>query len=170
MKYTLITLIIIGLFGLTLESEARRNRKIEVQGALKIELNAVLKATDQLHGSIVKQDEQGVEASLKALVKHIDRAHKRSALAKSERPHLLKILNAARTQLEITQNSRGRTRQGSLKSAFEQLVQLAKVFKLDTYRIFFCPTDRSVWLQKGWKPFNPIHPQRYKNCGKLVRG
>lgn len=143
--------------------------KIEVQPALRLELNAVLEATSDLQVACYHRDEKQIETALRSLMQHIDRATQKSNLAASDRPHLVKILSAAKSQLELSQMRQGEARAESLKEAFSQLVQIARVFKLDPYRIFFCPKDRAVWLQKGWTAQNPVNPDRYGQCGKLAQ-
>jgi len=146
-----------------------RYSKIPIKGILKSELNIILKSVNKLHTACVDKDEQRISTHLREIIANIDQARKRTALEKNQRTHLLKILLAAREHLVMTQNQNGEKRSKSLKGAFGQLVQIVKVFDLDKYRVFFCPKDNSVWLQKSWKAKNPIHPIKFKSCGQLVR-
>lgn len=157
------------LINLSSPSEARRFGKIDVEGPLKTELNNVLKAAIELHSACFDQDDQKIEASLSAVISSIDKASRHTDMAQDEKILLEKMLDSAKNQLEMTRMNQGDDRQDALKEAFNQLVQLAQVFKLDSYKIFFCPKDRSVWLQKSWKAQNPVNPDKYADCGKRVR-
>ncbi|MBT4760410.1 MAG: hypothetical protein HOO06_01825 [Bdellovibrionaceae bacterium] len=147
----------------------RPARKIDIKVPLKTELNNLLKATDALHTACYKQNEPHIEAQLKNVLHKITVAHQKSFVQKDQAMHLSKMLDAAKTQIQLAQMNLGEKRQANLKAAFRQLVQISKVYKLDPYRIFFCSKDKSVWLQKGWRAKNPISPQDHKNCGKLVK-
>jgi hypothetical protein len=166
-------LIIISCFltlGFSIDSQARRySSKIKIKPILKTELNKLLAATNDLHGACFRQNELRIEAQLKIVILKIKLAHQKTSLAKEPATHLNKMLEAARVQLELAQMNEGEKRQESIKQAFKQLVQIAKVYKLDNYRIFFCSKDKSVWLQKDWRAKNPINPENLKHCGKLVR-
>lgn len=162
-------LLILIVSTFLIEASARRSAPIDLQPALREELNSLLGATADLHEASFSQDDSRWESSLKNVLNHIDSAQKKSALAKAERPHLLKILRAARSELEISQMQTGEDRRASLQNGFRQLVQVAQVFKLNKYRIFFCPKDKSVWLQRAAVAKNPINPQKFGDCGKLVQ-
>jgi hypothetical protein len=143
--------------------------KIDVKGSLEKELNGVLKGTDNLHKSCLSKNSKQVDRSIRSLLENLKKAGQKSKLAKDQKPHLDRMLNAASSHLMMTLNRSGEKRRESLKEAFNHLVQIAKVYKLEEYRIFFCPSDKSVWMQKGYKPSNPIHPEKYGSCGKLVK-
>ncbi|MBX7232675.1 MAG: hypothetical protein K1X29_11375 [Bdellovibrionales bacterium] len=143
--------------------------KISVHGSLQMELNKVLKATDGLQKACITRNEKQIDRAIKILILNLNQANQKSNLAKDQKPHLSRMINAAINHLEVTLNRSGESRKDSLKEAFNHLVQIAKVYKLDEYQVFFCPLDKSVWLQKNNKPNNPINPQKYGSCGKLVK-
>lgn len=144
-------------------------RKIKLDSVLKKELNNVLKATDELHEACFNQDEPLISAKLRLTIKAIESANKKIVYADNQKIHIDKLLKSTKSDLEMFQMSKGRERQDSLKSAFHQIVTLVKTYKLDSYKIFFCPKDKSVWIQKGWKAKNPINPEKYGSCGRPVR-
>lgn len=163
----LISILSAVLFCVCLPAFAQ---KITVKEALRTELNGVLKAASELHKACVDQDPQKIATSVKNVIAKIDRANKKSVLAENQQTHLVKILNAAKEDLRLSQELSGTKRRDELKEAFFQIVQIVKVYNLDSYPVYFCGKDRSVWLQKGWgKPKNPIHPKKFSNCGQLVR-
>lgn len=144
-------------------------RKIKLNSVLKKELNQVLKATDELHEACYDQDEPLISAKLRQVIKAIDGANKKIVYADTQKIHLDKLLKSAKSDLEKSQMSSGKERKDSLKSAFHQIVTIVKTYKLESYKIFFCPKDRSVWIQKSWKAKNPINPKKYGSCGRPVR-
>lgn len=162
MKAFLLLIVVLSCLGFSA-------KKIEVNGTLKSDLNNVLKGASDLHGACFNQDEALIAAQLKKLVGYIDQARKRVSLEEIEKTHLEKMLHAAKGNLENSLTASGEDRENSLKGAFEQLVNLAKAYQLERYQIFFCYKDKSTWLQKGWRPQNPIHPKKYGKCGALVR-
>jgi hypothetical protein len=165
--YLFFSVIAVGLISPS--SEARRPiNKIKVQGELKTELNSVLKATVDLQESIFKDSDGKISQNIKKLVQKIDSASKKTHLAKEQKTHMLKMLTAAKTALEKSRRTTGADRHTFLQVTFKQLVGLAQTYQLDKYKIFFCPKDRSVWLQRGNKPQNPVNPGTLGTCGKPV--
>lgn len=163
------TIIVLALCVFAISNSYARRGKIKIKEALRTELNAVLKSTSDLHQACVKQNDEQVATSIRRLLINIERANKKSVLAANQQTHLVKILNAAKREFEMSQVMSGNERRKRLKSAFGQIVQIAKVYQVDRYRIFFCSKDRSVWIQKSWKAKNPVHPKQFANCGQLVR-
>ncbi|MCB0356461.1 MAG: hypothetical protein KDD40_05610, partial [Bdellovibrionales bacterium] len=158
------------IFLIPLLSLARiPTKRIEVNPAIRNELNIILQNTDQLHSACIEQDEGQIELSTKNVIKSIKRAAHNSARVQIEITHLVKVLNAAKDKLELSQNFSGQKRLDSLKEAFKDLVQIAQVYKLDHYNIFFCSKDKSLWLQKSSAPKNPINPEKFGKCGRLVQ-
>ena len=167
MKASLILHLILLLSSI---SEARiPSKRIEVIPAIRNELNIILQNTDKLHTACVEQNEGLIESATEKVISSLKRATKNSSMAQVQATHLVKILTAARDKLELSQNFSGNRRRESLKEAFKDLVQLAQVYKLERYNIFFCRKDKALWLQKSSKPKNPINPKRFGKCGRLVR-
>lgn len=125
--------------------------------ALTKELNLVLKAGDSVHHSLVAQNEELTDIGLRDLLKQLAHARAHLAIAKDyERPHLSRILDAAKEQFELSQAAYGQERRARLEEGFNQLVNLVRIYKVDKqYGIFFCPNDKSTWVQtgKGQYPF-----------------
>ena len=154
---------------LPLTTSARNFGSIQVEGPLRSELNKVLKATVELHSACIEQNDQRIKSSLSAVISSIDKAGRQASLAEDDRMLLLKMLDSARAQLQATRMNQGDLKIEALKESFNQLVQIAQVFKLDSYRIFFCPKDQSVWIQESLKAKNPVNPDKYADCGNRVR-
>lgn len=138
---------------------------------LVVELNMVLKATDSLHKSLISQNEEQVDLSLRDILQQIDRARTASRYAKPhEQRHLIRILEAAREQFELTQSSYGEERRLRLEEAYNQLVNLVRIYRVDpNYGIFFCAKDKTTWIQKGAKAQNPFRIDGNRSpCGMRV--
>lgn len=166
-------LMFVGSLCLMTHSHMASARKyykpMPLHEALTAELNSVLRASNEMHTAFFEQDEEKIEASVEQVLKSLNRAQQKSALAESQRPHLQKMLEATKEEMNEVKNTSGNDRKKNLKSAFEQLVLIAQTYKLEQYKIFFCPKDRAVWLQKSHQAKNPVHPKLYSKCGKLVR-
>lgn len=143
--------------------------KLNVEGALKSELNGLLQSASGLHLACVAQSDKRINENIRQVLTSIKSTAKKTSLAKDQKPHLTRMLDKSRQHLEASLSRSGDARRESLKEAFNDLVQIARFYKLDQYQIFFCPSDKVVWLQKGFQPRNPINPKKFGACGKLVR-
>ncbi len=135
------------------------------------ELNSVLRMGDAVHHSLVAQNEELTDIGLRDLLRQIARARTHLSYAKDyERPHLVRILDAAREQFELSQAAYGQERRTRLSEGFNQLVNLVRIYKLDkSYSIYFCPIDKSTWVQTGNKAQYPFPPAGNREpCGVRV--
>jgi hypothetical protein len=135
------------------------------------ELNLVLKAGDSVHHSLFAQNEELTDIGLRDLLKQIASARAHLGFAKDyERPHLVRILDAAQEQFELSQVAYGQERRARLAEGFNQLVNLVRIYKLDKqYGIYFCPSDRSTWVQTGTKAQYPFSQAGSREpCGLKV--
>lgn len=164
--------LILCLLGISGAAVAGPKALITLNSTLTKELNSVLKAGDSVHKSLVEQDEELTDIGLRDLLKQIAHARTHLQSAKDyEKPHIVRILDAAREQFEQAQTAYGKERGTRLEDGYNQLVNLARIYKLDKqYGIFFCPKDRSTWVQTGSKPqypFTPVGGSR-EPCGMKV--
>ena len=146
-------------------------RELPLAQPLTLELNLVLRAGDNLHKSLISRDEEQIEMGIRDILWQLDRAKAALSFAKMhERGHLVRILEAAQDQFEFTQRAYGEERRVRLISGYNQLVNLVRIYKLDrTYSIFFCPKDRTTWVQKGMHAANPFRlDQSHEACGIRV--
>ncbi len=164
----ILPVVLLGLVSLGSQA-SRRYPQIDPAPPLKIELNQVLKFASEFQKASYAQDERAFEASLSQLIGSIDRAWAKADLARDQKPHLTRILRSAKLQLQSSRNQLGTKRSQSVKEAFAQIVQLIQIYKLDSYRIFFCSKDRAVWIQTDSRAQNPVSPDRFASCGKLVQ-
>jgi hypothetical protein len=152
-------------------ARAGAKAELELPAPIARELNQVLKVSSSLHQSLVAQDEEQTELGLRDVIHELQRARKASEQFKPhERGHLLRILDAAQDDFEQTLSSSGTERTEHLEEAFNQLVNLLRIYRLDhAYGIFFCPKDRTNWVQKGDRAKNPFHTEGEREpCGMKV--
>jgi len=131
---------------------------ITLEPSLMTELNLVLKAGVTLHHSLIAQNDEQIDINLRDVIVELERAKSKSMIAKAhERSHLLRILDGAQEGFELSQSTVGEERTARLEGAFNQLVNLVRIYRVERgYEIFFCPKDRSTWVQRGSKAQNPF--------------
>ena len=84
--------------------------------------------------------------------------------------YIHRLLQGLKPQLEAVKTPNGK-RQRNIASINRSLTYMAHVYGLRKYAVFFCPQDRSVWMQdlgdakKG--KIKPLHLQ-HRSCGALV--
>ena len=144
--------------------------ELVLEPELTRELNSVLRSGDTLRQALVAQDDEQIDLAIRDLLQQLDHARGVSILAKPhERGHLVRILDSARERFEVAQTSFGQDRKSQLEEAYDQLVNLVRIYKLDRqYSIFFCPKDKTSWVQKGLKAQSPFHPPGREPCGIRV--
>ena len=167
-----LTLSIMTLFLMPALSHAQGpTRELTLAAPLTAELNLVLRSADSLHKSLISRDEEQIEMNIRDMLWQLDKAKGALGFAKMhERGHLVRILEGAQEQFEITQRAFGEERRARFIAGYNQLVNLDRIYKLDrAYSIFFCPKDRSTWIQKGTHPAYPFRlPQDHESCGIRV--
>ncbi len=133
------------------------------------ELNFTIRSADFLHQALIKQDEEQLEIGIRDVIHQIDRVRTVAILAKQhERHHLLRILEAGREYLESAQTAFGEERRTTLQKAYNQMVNLVRIYKTDKlYGIFFCDKDKGSWVQRGYKAQNPFTATQ-RHCGVRV--
>jgi hypothetical protein len=152
-------------------SAGSKGGELMLGSVLMTELNKVLQASDSLHAALVAHDEEQTELTLRDLLLQLDRTRSFTSLAKPhERSHLTRILDAAKTQFEQTLGSVGEDRRARFENGYNQLANIVRIYKVDrAYAIFFCPKDRTNWVQRGNRPENPFRgPANKEACGMKI--
>lgn len=177
---TILLPVMIGLFvaGLSLfraePAWAGKTGELLLAPPVMFELNQLLKASDALHKSLLSQDDEQIEMGIRDILLQIDKTKAASVQVKPhERGHLLRILDSAHEQLELSRTSFGEQRRLHLEDGFNQLVNIVRIYRVDRqYGIFFCPKDRTTWVQTGQNPKNPFRTMaegaRREPCGIRV--
>ena len=175
MKSKLLIKFILVLFisGVWSSAQARRSYKkpIKLSNVLSSELNHVLSEANELHHVCADNKTVLIEKQLKSLIGAIKGAKEKVRGTSGWETHINKTLDQVQDQLEtyLMVEPMSKQRKESLKEAFKQIVELAEVYRLDKYKIFFCAADKSVWLQRSRVAKNPINPETHSKCGRLVR-
>jgi hypothetical protein len=151
-------IVALAISGVCSAGHAGTHGELSLGSVLTHELNKVLDAGDSLRAAMVMRDEEQVEIGLRDLLLQLDRTRSFASLAKPHvRSHLVRILDAARDQFEQTHSAMGEQRRSRFISGFNQLANLVRIYRLDrAYSIFFCPVDKTNWVQKGSKALNPF--------------
>jgi hypothetical protein len=140
--------------------------RIELDPTTTKELLAVMKQSELLHKYLFDRKGPMVNSQITVLKNNIKTAIQKVKGQKVQ--HISRILSVVDKDLSSAQMATGNERVKYLQSAFKQIVMLYQSYKLDApYKVFFCNTDRAVWIQEeGKKPENPF--QVTSNCGKKV--
>ena len=160
--------MILFLFSTTALSA--RSTKLSLDEATIKKLNQLLNETTDFQAALYEQNDAKIKQEIIELNRVIDGflVGLGDFQVQNQGMHLKRILRSTKNYLESYQNLNSQDKKiQNLKKAFSQLVQLVRIYKVDKeYRIFYCKSDNSEWIQKGWKAKNPIHPTKYGKCGQ----
>jgi hypothetical protein len=165
------TLFVFAILILILiDSSFASRKKIPVKAEAAKNLQQLLDETQELHSALFKQKDPKIATQLEAVQFAISQTLGKVHTAGPQAPHLQRILMTAKKHFKAAEISEGEKRKLSLKDAFRQIVLIAQSYAVgDKYVIYFCPRDRSVWLQKKGRAQNPIHPKTLPRCGRIAR-
>jgi hypothetical protein len=153
-----------------ISANAASRSKIELPSPLKQEVEVLLNEGILLHKSLVDENSRSSVKAMRRILAQKKKVDKRLAQAKSDRPHLEKILNAVQLNMENALSEEAKNRDSYFTATFEQFVQIVKIFKVTEYAVFFCSKNKTVWYQEDRKkPKNPVNHKTYAGCGQLVR-
>jgi hypothetical protein len=141
-------------------------KRIELDPGTTKELLNVVKQSELLHKYLFDRKTPQANSQINVLKSNINAAIKKSKGQKVQ--HISRILAVISKDLSGAQLATGQERIKYLQSAYKQIVMLYQSYELNaTYKVFFCNTDRAVWIQEeGKKPENPF--QVTSGCGKKV--
>ena len=169
-QHWLQKIIILSLISFSCLNVQARKSKLQVDEKMLTSVNELLARTSELHKALYKQRSDQIKKEILEMNMKIDSLLKNMGdfQVQNQAMHLKRILQSTRTSLESYENLRGtEKRTKSLKKAFSQLIQLVRMFPVDKkYRIFYCKSDNSEWIQEGWRAANPINPDRHGKCGQ----
>ena len=144
---------------------------LNIQPEIQAELKALINEAAKLHAALLgrDQDENALQKQIETIQAKIRLIYIRLPLEKryQVREHAFRLLSGIEERLEGLK-SRGMQESGK-KRLFGDMAHLARVYrvKTDADSVFYCPTDRSSWLQSGNRPRNPVS-SHLKHCGKKV--
>ncbi len=162
-------LVFVIVFLFAVPSQALRSEKISLKDTVRDSLNNLLETTTGLHEAFFEQDELRIGTNTQKVISVILLARETVKEEKFTGIHLGRVLDSAINHFVHLSKASGEERKKSLKMAFEQIVQIATTYKLNSYRVFYCHANEAVWIQKSWKAQNPFSPQTLASCGIAVR-
>ena len=159
--------------------------------ASKVPLNPQTKASylqllDQavvFHQALDEGDQQNIQKEIKKTQDLVTQVYQNSLSlpAFHHRIHSYKLLSNIEEQLTGLSSSYSPSQNPNekpsptpdktkVKKLFLSFFELAQVYDLNKEmkgRMFYCPKDRSLWIQSSKKASNPINSQ-YQSCGKII--
>lgn len=142
--------------------------KIPLNPIVSGELSQLFDFTQQLHSTLFEKKELQVKGQIQQLSVRLQKVMTIAKVEEQKGPHLNRILLAIDKELNLAQGVSGEDRIRFLQNAYRQFVMLYQSYEVDKkLNVFFCKSDRSVWLQGDSKPKNPFQPD--SNCGRKVQ-
>ena len=126
----------------------------------------------KLHKVIHEKNSEPLEITIQELQTKIQSIYRQLPLMAhpQKKDHTLRLLGIIDEKLEgLKIQGKNKIGRKSTKKLFSTIAELAQTYHIKTASssIFYCPQDRSLWLQSKGKPKNPINPH-LKNCGRRV--
>lgn len=158
-----VSLILVSIYVLVFANAAPT--RMQLPDELKLSLQSALSTAFQLQSVLAKAEQEPfLTGTMRALQQTLSVLNANRSLIRNEATHLQKILESTKLHLEKAQMMDGQLKKDSLTEAFRQLAQVPKAFDVGSHQVYFCRSDRSVWLhtQSASKSF--VHP--YLRAGK----
>ena len=159
------------LITLTLSSSlgfAIKRTSFPLKEELKTPLTALLDEAVDLHHAVYSNQEDRIHLTLSKMIYQIEELKQfPQLLPYHQQSYTYGLLQALKPQLEAIKVSREK-RKDNINAINRTLTYMAHVYGLKKYAVFFCPRDRSVWIQKGKNTRQKRPPQAYRSCGDLV--
>lgn len=164
-----VIIVVVLFLSVATEASVWASKRMKIDEKLSEEVESVLSLTADFHKLRVAKKEIKARELASSLLKKISEA---KSLSEKHHPienvHITKILDSAYSSLQSYSSSpQAPAAIGGLKNFFKEVVQITQVFDVKKYKIFFCPLDRALWLQKDAKARNPVN-LKFVNCGKPV--
>jgi hypothetical protein len=143
--------------------------RIKVDKNVSMGIEEVLEMTAELHKFRVNKDSVKTLELADALASKLGRVASLTQKRNSVQSlHITKIIQSAQSAIEMFKESPTTDKANlELRDFFKEIVQITQVFDVKKYKIFFCPQDKSLWLQTLPKASNPVS-LNLKNCGKPI--
>lgn len=170
MKALRCLMLLVVCVASTVEAADWTQKRMKVEKNISDGIEEVLELTAEFHKTRVSQDSSKVSVQLATEI-----AQKLGTVANISQKtnsvqnlHITKIIQSAQNSIQLyKEDPMAKNASTDLKDFFKEIVQITQVFEVKKYKIFFCPQDRSLWLQTMPKAQNPVN-LNLKNCGKPV--
>lgn len=144
---------------------------IFIRPEIQSELKSLMDETAKLHKELLHGNRLSLEMQINALQERIRRIYGRLPLVKrpQTKDHTFRLLSIIDEKLESLKVQGKDIGKDSVKKLFGTVAELARTYDVKTAsnNIFYCSRDKSLWLQSGSRPKNPVNPH-LKNCGRKV--
>ena len=145
-------------------------KTFSVKDELKRPLTSLLDEAVYLHQAFYSQQEDQIRLTSLKMINQIEMLERSPQLLPyHQRSYIDRLLRSLKPHLEAIRTSSAGIRRTNINAVNRTLTYMAHIYGLKKYAVFYCPDDRSVWLQgKKSKKMKPLH-LAYQECGALVK-
>ena len=145
---------------------ALKKPAFSLKDSLKTPLTSLLDIGVYFHEAVYSQNEGKIRLALSKLENQIEILERSPQfLPYHQRTYVYRLLQNLKPHLDAVKIS-SKERKRKIKAINRILTHMAHIYGLKKYAVFFCPKDRSVWMQ-GEKKSKPLHLE-YSSCGAWV--
>lgn len=163
-----ISFIIVLMLFFSGDGLAMKRANFPITRELKGTLTSLLDKAVDLHQAFYSKKEDQMRLTLLRMINTIEVLEQSpQSLPYHQKSYISKLLRELKPKLETLKNSHTKTAE-SINSINRSLTYMAHVYGLKKYVVFFCPKDRSVWMQgQNTNTTKPLHLE-YQSCGAPV--
>ncbi len=149
-------------------SWALKRTNFPVTKELQEPLTSLLDKAVDLHQAFYSKKEEQIHLTLSSMINTIESWERSPQLLPyHQQSYISKLLQKLKPELSALKNSHGRAKR-NINAINRSLIDMARMYGLKKYIVFFCPKDRSVWMQgQRAKTTKPLHLE-YQSCGAPV--
>ena len=146
-------------------AQARAKIKLEPE-VLQTQLEQLVEVGVELQQALHAGTEEVVASKFAILQDEANQLIQAAGLRPESSTHLVKLLTNLEGSVRGAQKNSQEQRLKFIKEVFKSLVELVRSYQINNPpKVFFCSQDKSEWIQRGWKPQNPIDKANYPKCG-----
>ena len=173
MFQTAVFIIFVFLFPVA--GQAMKRPAFPLKQELKAPLISLLDSAVDLHQAFYSKKEAQIHLTSLQMARKIQELEQSPGLLPYHQgSYIYRLLQDLKPRLEAVKTPGGK-RKKNIASINRDLTYVALMYGLRKYAVFFCPQDRSVWMQAersaekgaGRGQIKPLHLE-YRSCGALV--
>ena len=158
--------LICGFAIVPIFSFAVKKSTFTLEQKLKSPLISLLDETVGLHKAFYSKRDDQVHLAVSKMATHISTLEKNTYLfSPTQRSYIHRLLQGLKPKLEAIKAEGTRGGKPHIDSINRTVTYMAHLYGLKKYTIFFCPQDRSVWMQGKTGENRPLH---LNSCGAPV--
>ena len=167
MKIKFFIIPISFCFCMGLEAMVKKSA-FSLEQQTKAPLISLLDEAIYLHEMFYSGNEDQINLRASKMIQKINNIRRQSiaSLPHHQRNYMERLLQDLSSQVESLKVSEPEDRVNNIHAINRQLTYMAKVYGVKKYNVFYCPTDRKVWMQ-GSDKNKPLHLNK-KVCGTSV--